>query len=503
MSSRDFTQNQHRHDIRTSGLLALAALILSVLYGVSLGLSISPLVLIAAPLALLVAVLTLVRPQYAAAVLLAVEWGFIADILVHFHGVPSITKMLVVGLASILVWQRFTGRRVPLLYDPIIWWMLAYWVITCLGLWYAREPDRTMFMVIDVAKQLVMFTVLTNLLRTAKSFELAVWLLLGVAALLGTLTVYQEATHSYHMDFGGLARMEIGQITEDLQDRPRAGGTTGSPNPYALQLLVLVPIGLWAMLHGGTLLRRAAGGYATAAALAGIGLSFSRSMYIGLAVVLLAYALYIRLSPRYLLLVVPLMGVLFSVAPPELTARLTSLEMLLPSEGNVGIRDEASFKGRSVEMLMAVLMFVDHPILGVGGANYPAWYPEYIRATGSPVRDRERTPHSYYLEIAAEHGLIGFVIWSGILLLVWLRLSRARRLFRAAGQHRIAELASALQLGYLGFLVGSLFLHAAYPQFFWLQVGMAVALASIARRSALLPTMEPERSPAPASLTSI
>ncbi len=503
MSTREFVQKQQVRHISRSGRLALAALILSVLYGVSLGASISPLILIAAPLALLVAVLTLVRPEYAAAVLLAVEWGYISDILVQFHGVPSISKLLVVGLAAILVWQRFTGRRVPLVYDTIIWWLLAYWVITCLGLWYAGEPNRTLPMVIDVAKQVVMFTVLVNLLRTAKSFELAVWLLLGIAALLGTLTAFQEATHSYHLDFGGLARMEIGQITEDLQDRPRAGGTTGSPLPYGQQLLVLVPLGLWGMLHGGSFLKRAAGGYATAAALTGIGLSFSRSIYIALAVVLVAYALYLRLSARYLVLVVPLVAVLFWLAPSELSARITSLESLLPSQENAGIRDEVSFNRRSVEMMMAVMMFVDHPILGVGGANYPALYPEYIRATGSPVPDEERTPHSYYLEIAAEHGLVGFVIWSSILLILWLRLRSARRLFRAAGDHRMAELAAALQFGFLGFLVTALFLHGAYPQFFWLQISMAIALAAIARHSAAVAAMEPEVSPAHASLTTI
>lgn len=486
-------QKLNTHHLQRSSILAVAAFFLSVIYGISLGLSISPLVLIAAPLALVVGILALTKPEYAAAVLLVVEWGFISDILVNIHGVPSISKALVALLVCVLLFQRFRKKRVPLLYDSAIWWMLAYWVVTCLGIWYAPDPDRTLPLIIDVGKQIIMVVVLVNLLRTERSFELAMWLLLAVGALLGTLTVYQEATQSYTSNFGGLARMEIGQISEDLQDRPRAAGTTGSPLAYGQQLVVLIPVGLWAMLQRKSLTHQLVAAYALAAIVAGVGLSFSRSIYIAAAVVLVAYVLHLRLSPRYLLLLVPLMGALLWVAPPEFTARVATLESLLPAEGNEGVRSEASFNRRSVEMLMAVMMFVDHPVVGVGGGNYPELYPEYIRATGSPVPDEERTPHSFFLEVAAEHGIIGFLAWGGILVITWERLRSAGRWFSTVGNHYMAELAVALRIGFLGYLATAVFYHGAYPQFLWLQVGMAIALAAIARRSSVSRLSESSR----------
>ena len=124
----------------------------------------------------------------------------------------------------------------------------------------------------------------------------------------------------------------------------------------------------------------------------------------------------------------------------------------------------------------------------MGGNNYPALYPQYIRESGSPVPDEERAPHSYYLEIAAEHGLAGLVPWLGILVIAGWRLRQARRDFAAAGDHQMAALAVALSIGYLGYLTTAIFLHGAYPFFLWLQLGWAVALAAIARRSvSLLP----------------
>jgi hypothetical protein len=41
-----------------------------------------------------------------------------------------------------------------------------------------------------------------------------------------------------------------------------------------------------------------------------------------------------------------------------------------------------------------------------------------------------------------------------------------------------------VKVGFLGYLVTSLFLHGAYGYMFWLQVGMAVALVVIAQREA-------------------
>lgn len=462
-------------------VIACVAISVSLIYGVALAYDMSTLLLLVAPIALILGIVALIKTEYAAVALLVVEWGFISDIAVKYHGLPSISKPLVVVLFGILLIRRFTGRRQPFVYDGIIWWMLAYLFVASLGLLYARYNNAPMPLVIDLGKQVLMFIVLINLIVTKRSFEATMWLLLALGALLGALTVYQELTQSYGSNFGGLARMTIAQIVSGESDRPRASGTTGEPNAYGQQLLVLVPIGLWAMLQGRSVVSRTAGAVMTVACLAGLGLSFSRSTYLALFVVLGLFALHIRLNPRYLLVLIPLVGVLLWAAPDAVTARFSTFSILLQSDN--GVREEVSFNRRAVEMMMAVNMFVDHPFIGVGGNNYPKLYPRYIRESGAPVPDEERTPHSFYLQIAAEHGIIGLLTWGGVLVLTFARLREARRRFLAVGDTRFAELASALTIGYVGYLCTAIFLHGAYPQFLWLQVGMAVALALLARRA--------------------
>lgn len=443
------------------------------------------------PFAVAIALGVLIRPEVGAVVLLGLRWGYLSEIAVRFHHIPSIATFLFGLLLVAVALRRFSGQRAPMVYDSTIWWMLAYLFVISLGLWYATSPSRVLMVVIDFGKSILLYLVLINLITSVKLFERSMWVLLAVGALLGTLTLYQEITHSYGSNFGGLARMEIAQIAQGVRDRPRASGTIGDPNTYGQLLLVLVPIGLWALIHGRTLVERIGAGYATFACLAGVVLSFSRGAYLALALVFVLFALHIRLNPRYLLVIVPLIGIMWWMMPPEFSARFGTLEELLP--GNRGVSSEASYLGRFVSMRMAVNMFADHPILGVGGWNYGVHYQEYIREDGSPVRDRVTAAHSYYLEIAAEHGLAGLITVGGIILMAASRLRIAQRLFSGAGDRRMAELAVMLQISLAGYLVTETFLPGSYTRFLWLQVSMAVGLACIARRSTDRATARPSQ----------
>lgn len=465
----------------TSIVLAVATALVAILYGLALGQAAPLLILIAAPIACAVVVLALLRPELAAIALLAITWGYLSDIGIKYHGTPSVAKPLALVLVAALAYRRFAGRRTPFVHDPITWLMIGHLVILSLGVWYAAYPDASLALAVDFAKDLVLFLALVNLITSVASFERCLWLLLAFGALFGTLTVYQEITHSYDNNFGGLAQMTIAQIREGLQDRPRAAGPIGDPNYYGQQLVTVVPIGLWALRHARTPWARLGGAYATLAVLAGIGLSFSRGAYLALAVALILCAFSFRPKPRHLLMLLPVVGALLWFAPSELTARFTTFEAFLP--GSAGVRSEGSLNRRSVEMQMALNMFADRPLLGVGGRNYPYLYPDYIRKAGSPVPDEQREAHNFYLEIAAEHGLLGLATVGSILLLVWRRLRWAGRRFAEVGNRRMGDMANALQAGLAGYLLSAMFLHGAYPRILWLQIGMAVALAVIARRT--------------------
>lgn len=433
--------------------------------------------------AAVVALLAFTKAEYAAAFLLVISWGNFGDVLIRYHGLPSIVKPLVALLALVLIVQRFGSRRRPLVSDPMIWWVLAYVIVTALGLWYARPTERVEYELFELLKDTITFVILINLLGSRAAFERMVWMLLSVGALLGTLAVYQEVTGTYENNYGGLALNAVAQIAEGMTNRARAAGTISDPNFFGQQLVVLVPLGLWATLNGRTWRGKLFGAYATLACLAGIGLSFSRGAYLATIVVLVLYAMYVKLDPRYLL-VLPLIGALLWVAPPEFRARFGTLDEIIPGSNLTGTYTDDSIQGRSVKVSVGLAMFGDHPFLGVGRGNYRLYYQDYIRRLGGAEYDTQRDAHNLYLGIAAEQGLLGVAAFGGLLVAAIWRIRRARRWFARAGDRRMADLTVALLVGFVGYLVTAIFLHGAYLFFLWLQLAMIVAMASIARREA-------------------
>lgn len=479
-------QNQPTGGVQLRALLiGLAVLLMSAAAGYALTLDLPAILVLAAPLALVVAWLLFNHPDLGAIVLLGITWGFISEIGVKYHGIPSTAKPLAGLLTLALVIRRFTGHKTPLVSDQTTWWMLGYWLVIGAGFWYAPFPNAIDPYFFDFGKELLTFLLIINFITTTKRFEQGMYVLLAVVAVIGLVTLYQElaGTHKTNI-YGGLARIKMAFITDEVGNRPRAGGTTGEPNAFGQQMLVLLPVALWAATHVKKVSIRTLGVLAAIGAIAGVVLSFSRGAYIGLVIVFALYALHIKLNPRYAVLAVLLVVGLIRVAPPEFTARFGTLGNLVPGSDSGGVQSEGSFRGRSAEMLMAAYMFADNPLIGVGSGNYRKLYPTYIREHGAPVDDEERNAHSFYLEVLAEHGLIGFVVWGGILSLGMMRLLQARRLFLASENQRMAELAAALAIGYTGYLFTAIFLHGAYPFLLWTQIGMAVALYAVARRVA-------------------
>ena len=464
--------------------LILVATIISLFYGFSLTSNlVSPLILLAVPLGLVFTWVAYINPGYAAVVLLAIRWGFLTDAIEAVYKIDSPVPALVGLLLLSLIIRSINDKSIRLVTDPLLWWVLAYFLFTCLGLWYADYQGRVEAQIIDTTREFIVCFALINLIVSKRLYVHTIWMLLLVGAVLGTLTVFQEVTQTHNSNYLGFARVKIAFIAEGLSDRPRAAGPTGEPLALGQQLTVLVPLGLWAVMQARSWFARFAGAFATIACIAGVALSFSRSTYIALAVVLVLFSLHVRLNVRYLLFL-PLLVVLLQFAPPEFQARVGTFSSLVEdAEDGQGVQSDGSFQNRSVEMLMAVYMFLDHPVIGVGSGNFVEHYTSYIREYGGSIKDEMRNPHNYYLEIAAEHGLIGLLLFSGFMFVALARLRFARGLFQRVGDHRLAELAVALQIGFLGYMVSALFLHGSYPRLLWLQVSLVIITAAIAKQS--------------------
>lgn len=143
--------------------------------------------------------------------------------------------------------------------------------------------------------------------------------------------------------------------------------------------------------------------------------------------------------------------------------------------------EDTAVAGRVSENLAAVRMFIDHPVFGVGWANYPRRYLDYSPEIAIDARAQERQAHNYHLEVLAETGLVGALVWLAILIAVFGLIGEVRHDPDAPPGSGV--LADAWRLALWAWVLTSIFLHDIHPDLQWFLIGGALGLTELGRRS--------------------
>jgi putative inorganic carbon (hco3(-)) transporter len=185
---------------------------------------------------------------------------------------------------------------------------------------------------------------------------------------------------------------------------------------------------------------------------------------------------------RYLMAAVVVVLLLANVLPARFTERISTLTELLPggSSSTGGVAQDFSFRGRTSEMLVALQMFADHPILGVGLGNYPPLYQKYALRFGLEFRSEIRQAHNLYLEIASETGLLGLFSFAVLIWGIFKSIRKAYQSLAEKGLTSVSNMVVAYAFGFFGFLLAGMFIHAAYFRSFWVLAGVALSIPRMA-----------------------
>ncbi|MEO8288306.1 MAG: O-antigen ligase family protein [Chloroflexota bacterium] len=457
------------------GVLALLAAILT---GAAAGFGISPTVLFLVLLAPFALLLMFARPHWAAVVYVAVVYADLLSILDTYHGMPPLARFAGLGLLSAVLGYRIFVQQERLVGDRTTLWMLAYGAVVALGVLYARAPDLVVSNVVEFVRNFFTFLIIINIITTSSRLHAALYALLGTGTLLASLTLFQSLTGSFENDFGGLAQYRVSDIAGSTEGA-RPGGTIGDANYYGQLLLILVPIALYLFFEGKSKPARLVGLACAATLAAAVVFTYSRGDAVALGAIVVATVIYKRPNPLLIAGGVLALLLALPMLPSNYLARMTT--MLDIAQGNPQvIYGEDSVRGRAGATQAAIEIFADHPIFGVGRENYPLYQLEYLSGTGFAKVAKGIPPHNLYLEVAAEQGILGIVVFSGLLLTTFAALRDARRRFTWAGMKSERELTAWLAIMLIGYLVSALTLHGAFLYFLWLQISLIVALRVIA-----------------------
>jgi O-antigen ligase len=187
-----------------------------------------------------------------------------------------------------------------------------------------------------------------------------------------------------------------------------------------------------------------------------------------------------KLKPAQLIVIAVLGIAMLAFAPPTYYQRVLSIADILPtSNGEINIHKDRAIQGRASENLTAWMMFTSRPLLGVGLNNFSYLYQDYTKTLGLAPSATQRSPHNLYLEVAAEQGVIGLIVFLTMIALAFRAVLRTRRRFINAGMVDYADMTTGFAIAFAGYLFAALFVHAAYPRYFYLLIGIAFALSNL------------------------
>lgn len=468
-------------------LVGIIASVIGIFAGVVIFQLDDPLYAFAGAFAVLFALITVSNVEFGLLALVFMVYTRASDILLEFHGAPSTLKPYIALMIVAIFVKWFIERRIPGGWGRAAILIGAYGIVVFSSLLYASDFSYAWGAFLNFIKDGIIAVVIAILVRSGKTFEGVTWTLIAVGIFIGSISAFQGLTGTYDNDFGGFGQVGFQNIIGET-DGNRLSGPVGDPNFYAQSMLVLIPIALNRFLKEDRWLLKLLGGWAFVVSTLAVVFSYSRGAAVALVIMLLFWVLHTPPRITDVLIGILLVVIIVVFVPNPYVARLATITDVFG--GRQGVLSDVSYRGRASEVIAAWLMFIDHPIVGVGVENYPVYYQDYSRKLGLDPRLEERQAHSLYLQVAAETGLAGILVFGTLLVMMMRGMLDSWNTLRIHGFHKYANMVLSMTTGVVGYLGAALFIHAAYPRYFWLLAGIALSVPSVTQN--IIQDEEPE-----------
>jgi len=397
----------------------------------------------------------------------------------YYPNIPSPVIPLLGMLIFLILWRMviYGDRPEGWKRASVILVVMAFWLLSVL---VAEDSALALAKFQKFTENAILALVIVFFIQRPGSLRSVVWALLAAGILMATISVFQNLTSTYDNDYWGFGKWD--QSSTGGVTNHRATGPYGNPNAYAQVLVMLVPLALDRVWHEKELGFRLLAGWTLLVCILTILFTYSRNGFITL-LFTIGLLFFVR-RPR-VLSAVALVVLAFAVIPflpVSYIERITTLFQFTSSNSPQQISD-VSFRGRLSENIAAWRMFQDHPLFGVGLDNFQINYQSYSRQIGLDERRVERTPASFYLELLSEQGLIGALVFMGFIVIVFRNLWKAAQLFQFLGMKNEEYITLAFLSGLAGFMVFYISKNSAYPNVFWILLGIAFSIPQVAVNS--------------------
>jgi putative inorganic carbon (HCO3(-)) transporter len=274
---------------------------------------------------------------------------------------------------------------------------------------YALKPLHSLLMSMLWLAMMICYFAFTTILTTKSRLRITMQTFTVVACICGIISIIQYVLnllgdcHSILNIWHPLDEVLYNTFSPEKfildWEGNRTASTFSNPNLYAMEMLILLPLGLYCLLTTSNKNARILHSILLIIAFIGMLFTFSRGAYLSLLLMLFAFGVLnfskSKLS-RWILLIVCLGTALAILIPNPFTERLSTI--------NIG---DISISKRFDAWRAAVHGFKERPLGGYGIGSLNAW--ELLRNSGV---DGIHHIHNIVLEILVEGGLIAVIIYT-------------------------------------------------------------------------------------------
>jgi putative inorganic carbon (hco3(-)) transporter len=448
-------------------------------------------------LAAFVLAVALVDSAVAAALIAGLVFTRLPAVLLHSDSIAPMVLAGILGALASARWRRDDGGR----NRRALGFGLAgvsYLALLAVSYLWASDLHATASAVQELAFVIVIAVGFVATLQDSRALRWATGAIMGGGVFLALLSLHQVISAGYHRTYGGFAVAQIENIV-GTTNAYRIGGPFGDPNFFGQLMLLPVAFGLQRLAAARSLRGRVLAIVIVGLCGATVLLTYSRGALIALIVILVIW-LWTTPTPRAraVILVCGIGALLVGslVLPSAYRERFSQVQSVVPGLGSrPGTTSDDALRGRESALIVGWRMFADHPLVGVGAGNFQSRYLEYAASVGLYRSGEALAPHSLVTQVASETGLVGVVVFGSIVAGAYAGLRRSRQALLAMDQTEDARLIAAIRNALTGYLVASLFLHAAYPQTLWLLLALAWATPQCVRRPRRDATVSPLMKP--------
>src|SRR5579862_7263149 len=362
------------------------------------------------------------------------------------YHMPYAKVVAVATLAGLLI----TKERYALPRTREVYLLAALWVtFVCSTVFVALQPQVAWEKLAEISKILLMTGVTIVLFEDRRKLDL---LLLVAAASIG----YFGVTGAIWSLYTGFADRLYGPPNSALGDN----------NDLGFAFTMILPIFV--------LLRRQAANpwvrhgllVMFALSIVGVFATYSRGALIGLCISLPLTLALTRTKDIPVWLAAVAACLVVYITPRQWVERMQTITPTV-------YRDDSSGSKRMKSWYVAVRLGLDHPLLGGGFRPFePDVYERYL-----PGYWDNHDAHNHFLQVFGEHGFTGLLLFTGLLVSLFVTLVRIVQRTRGDPSRQwIAESAQFIGVSLVAYVVGGMFLNMPYFDLFYDLVAAVVIL---------------------------